>query len=300
MVTVSCPGSINIMGEHALIRAGKGIRLAINRCVSVNLQKISGSDLQIQSRLGYFKGSFQELLSENNMTFLAACLEHFNRKQGLAIKIDDDLPSDVGLGSSAALVVALSKALVKINQEDFDKKNMFSKIKNIIQAAQKGVGSGIDAAASLYGGMVVYDPLNNNIENLPLPPEICVLYSGKKTPTTEVVRFVENQNPSQTLFTDMNAATDRAAQCAREQDWKSFGTAMNTYQEYMIGLNLNTPELDQLCGLLMQNDEIYGAKIAGAGLGDCVIGIGKEGVSQQYREHAGYIAASAFGMHDYD
>lgn len=296
MVTTSCPGSINLMGEHALIRGGKGIRIAVDRLVHVSLERRSDSLIHIQSRLGHFSGDIQRLRDVTIFSFLSNALDYFDWPTGLDIRIKDDLPSDVGLGSSAALTVALIKGLNELLNPDQTRtqQNLFSQVKNVIKSSQGGIGSGIDAAASIYGGMVYYCTQKEIIETLPLPPEISVLTSGVKVPTIEAVRFVNDQNPQDEIFEKMNKLTTKGANDATANDWERFGQRMLEYQELMTALKLNTPELDRLQKLLMDTKGVYGAKIAGAGLGDSVIAIGAKGHRIGLQNHPAYIKANIY------
>lgn len=294
MVTISCPGSINIMGEHALIRGGLGIRLAINRFVSVTAEKSPSQDIEIYSRLGDFKGSLENLRTTNLFPFIQYALEHFSIDGGIKISIKDDLPSDVGLGSSAAVTTALVKSMTDLYGIHIEPAGLVNLIKGIVRDAQNGIGSGIDVAASVYGGMVLYNPVNESVKNLPVPPDMLVLYSGKKIPTAQVVQHVNNQNPPDALFDEMKRITSEAYKHAEQKNWSLFGKSMLAYHDCMKILKLNTQRLDDLQSLLCKTDGVYGAKIAGAGLGDSIIAICAQGTSEAFGEHTSRVEVEPF------
>ncbi len=58
-------------------------------------------------------------------------------------------------------------------------------------------------------------------------------------------------------------------------DWVRLGWLANTQQGLMEALGLNTPELDRLLHCMRSCRGIHGAKISGAGRGDCVVGVGE-------------------------
>ena len=53
------------------------------------------------------------------------------------------------------------------------------------------------------------------------------------------------------------------------------GEIMNIHQGLQDALGVNNAILSELIFSLRSHPHIYGAKISGAGLGDCVIGLGK-------------------------
>lgn len=294
MITVSCPGSINILGEHALIRGGQGIRLAVNRFVTLSVESTHHPEIVISSRLGDFSGTLSDLHEKPAFNYIAQILNYFNVEGGLGITIKDDLPSDVGLGSSAAVSVALVKALLELNGQETSKTGLLSTVKTVIKQSQNGIGSGIDAAASVYGGMVLYNPENENVTSLPVPPGITILTSGVKIPTARVVQHVNAQNHPDSLFEEMMRITSEGAGHAKKENWVLFGQSMLAYQDCMKILKLNTEKLDELQNTLIRNDGVYGAKIAGAGLGDSVIGVGARGHDDRLKDHPAFVPAEVF------
>lgn len=294
MITVSCPGSINILGEHALIRGGQGIRLAVNRFVTVSVQTTQQSGICISSRLGDFSGTLTDLNEKPAFSYITQILTFFNCDGGLQITIEDDLPSDVGLGSSAAVSTALVKAISQLNGREMSKAELLSTVKTIVKKSQSGIGSGIDVAASVYGGMVLYDPKKEDISALPLPPGITILTSGVKVPTARVVQHVNGQNHPESLFQEMMRITVEGAAHAKKENWHLFGQSMLAYNDCMKILKLNTDKLDELQKTLTRAEGVYGAKIAGAGLGDSVIGIGAQGHDDSFKKHPAFVRAEAF------
>ena len=55
---------------------------------------------------------------------------------------------------------------------------------------------------------------------------------------------------------------------------------MNIQQSLMNALGVGTPQLNHIINSLHKDPYIYGAKISGAGLGDCVIGLKNENFDQ--------------------
>ena len=60
-----------------------------------------------------------------------------------------------------------------------------------------------------------------------------------------------------------------------QENWLALGRMMNIQQGVMNALGVSTPLLNQLVDALKVLPGIYGAKISGSGLGDCIIGLGE-------------------------
>jgi len=143
----------------------------------------------------------------------------------------------------------------------------------------QGIGSGADVAASLLGGCVKYEMNTATLQKLPHAPPISLIYCGYKTPTPKVIEFVEQkrqQNPSQyaDLYAAIGACCESAVPLFDTQDWTTLGKICSEHQKLQQQLRVSTPEIETIIENLQRQPTIYGAKISGSGLGDCVVGIG--------------------------
>jgi len=110
-------------------------------------------------------------------------------------------------------------------------------------------------------------------------PEIYAIYSGNKVPTPKVIELVQQNRAKHALlyeqiFDAMAVCTQQARAAVLERDWIHFGQLMNIHHGLQSALSLSNNILESLVYHLRSFAGIVGAKISGAGLGDCVIGIG--------------------------
>ena len=294
--TASSPGSINVLGEHSLVFAnnglgGLGIRLGVNKFLTTTITARDEAGISVTGRLGTEECD-RDALSN---AFVRAALEHYAIEDGVAITIEDDLPETVGLGSSAALCVALTQALNRYRDGvDLGDDALFLTAREITRTARGSLGSGIDIAGSVYTGFVALDAKALTVERLPIPPAVSVLYCGYKTPTPEVLGRVKDQGKPVALFDEMDALTNKGVEHARNGHWQAFGRVMHDFQAYMVELGLTTPELDDLLATLRGAPDVYGAKIAGAGLGDSVIAVGREDHRTEIMKHAAFVDVKGY------
>ncbi len=285
VITTSAPGSLMLAGEHAVLHGRHALAGAVDRRMRVAITPRDDDQIIIRSALGERHMTRQLIDTTPPFTFVGAALAAYASlmETGCQIEITADFAHDVGLGSSSAVTVALMAGLgCWLREEMPDPTALMWEAIGLIREVQ-GLGSGTDVAASVHGGIVLYraDP-PDVLECFSTCPDIELLYAGYKTPTPEVVKLVEaerRQSPErfEQLFDRADAVALQAAAALRQQDWTALGQALNEGQVVMAGLGVSDEALTGLVAQLQAAPTIYGAKISGSGLGDCVIGIGAWG-----------------------
>jgi mevalonate kinase len=290
--SASAPGSLFLLGEHAVLQNKQALVLAVNKRIRIELAPRTDQLIYITSPLGNFKSSLNTLKIEKPFQFVLATIQHVQHqlKKGFDLSIISEFSSEIGLGSSAAVTVATLAVLNQFidstkHRPSYQKKTdlnlfkLFEDARSVIQKVQ-GIGSGADAAASVYGGLIMYQQLAPYIlkKFLFLLP-LSVVYSGYKTPTPEVVKKVKqycDQYPKivEALFAAMDHVVTQASIFVEQENWPELGRMMDIQQGIMCALGVSTPLLNKLVDTLRTTPQMYGAKISGSGLGDCVIGIG--------------------------
>ena len=281
-VIVSAPGSLMLMGEHAVLHGRRALCAAIAQRMHVQLRARDDRRIRIRSALGTLETTLDTLKIQPPLTFILATLLRQRQRltHGLDIIIKAEFSHQIGFGSSAAVTVALLRALDGLFVLGLRTPAKFlAEARAIIHGVQ-GCGSGADAAASLCGGIVLYRATPQQLRVLPVTPQLTAVYSGYKTPTPEVIAMVERQrrcNPQlfAHLFDLMDDCVARAVPLIRRKDWAGLGELMNFHHGLQTALGVNTPELEQICQWLRKSAGIHGAKISGSGLGDCAVGMGR-------------------------
>ena len=172
-ITVSAPGSLMLLGEHAVLHGYRALVCAIDRRITVRLTPedamsslhIKRRDaastigmLRVDSALGQYEAPLNDLKEDSTFRFvLQAVRQHLDAIPcGFELKIDSEFSADIGFGSSAAVTVAVHAALLKwLEGEAPDPLRLFDYALETVHAVQ-GRGSGSDLAASVFGGVVLY------------------------------------------------------------------------------------------------------------------------------------------------
>ena len=159
-----------------------------------------------------------------------------------------------------------------------DKQQIFKKGLETIHSVQ-GTGSGADLAASVFGGILAYNMTSGRITPVDGLFPVTVVYSGSKLPTTRVIEIVEEKYKKypdlyDEIYDVMDKSVTHAMTAIREQDMKTLGEIFNINQGLMEAIGASSLLLTAINDALRKCEKIWGSKISGAGLGDCVVGVG--------------------------
>ncbi|HMP95665.1 MAG TPA: galactokinase family protein [Kiritimatiellia bacterium] len=279
-LVVSAPGSLMLLGEHAVLHGYPCLVAAINRRVRVAIIPRNDGLVTIESELGHYEGERDDLEEQPDFRFMLAALRHYADvlPGGLDAVVQADMPATIGFGTSAAVTAASCGALYAATHGDLDRPTILRSARSVIRNVQ-GRGSGADAAASVFGGVVQYrqDDDTPTIVSRHAHP-ITALYCGYKTPTATVIAWVEegwrtrNEDLAR-LYEKIGATAEAGA--GQIHDPIAFGHCLDEGQRLMRELGVSTDELEACILRLKKMPGICGAKISGSGLGDCVIGWGR-------------------------
>lgn len=268
-----------LFGEHAVLHGMPAVVAAVDKRMRVT-RKPRPIGVEIWSALGHYEadGPPETWPDDSNFRFL---LEVFRRHaphagtDGVGLEITSEFSSTVGFGSSSAVTVGALAVLT-----DLEGAALHAEALSVVRAVQ-GRGSGSDVAASVFGGIVAYSLNPVSIERLDAPfPEITAVYSGHKTPTAEVIRIVNERREAEPEIIaaglrKVGAIAGSSIKALEAGDWDEVGDLMNMHQSVADLLGINTPALREITATLRGTDGMFGAKISGAGLGDCAIGLGR-------------------------
>lgn len=279
-VIASAPGTLMLMGEHAVLRGSPALACAVDKRIRVDVQRRSDGRLRVESALGVYEEEADRFAPPMSLRFAGTLMSRYARevRRGFTVNITAEFSSTVGLGSSSAVTVALTGALRKLLERDMSAEAIFREAFEIISEVQR-VGSGTDAAASLLGGVTHYRMFLRFMESLPIELPLLLVYCGYKTPTPEVIRRVALMRAAEperfdTLDFSIHDCVAAGWDALQKSDLKTFGHLMNEHQTFHEAMGVNTPELDEIIACMRLLPGVLGAKISGSGLGDCAVALG--------------------------
>ena len=276
MVSIAeAPGKIIISGEHFVVHGSNALAAAIDKTVKVYSE--TSDKNSILSRVD--NQVFNIRIKPINPVSVVRnkILEYLNRKERIKITIESNIPRGSGLGSSSAISVATAASIASLFGEKLDKKTLY----NIAFEGEKiihGNPSGIDVAASVYGGLILFNkntvPTNIDLLN---KLQIIVSISGKTRQTSRMINhFTSTSNKLpyhfQSLVHSSSVLTHEAVNCLITQDLEKLGAIINFYNSILSSFGLGTKITDRMIETCLEHGA-YGAKITGAGGGGSIIAI---------------------------
>jgi mevalonate kinase len=303
-IRASAPGSLMLLGEHAVLHGRRALVCAINRRMTVFLTPLGRPFLRIVSDLGTYESPLDDLKDHPDFRFVLDAVKQYPLAQGIELKIESEFSSDIGFGSSAAVTVATHAALMQLVEPDrragFEM-DLFKRSLATIHRVQ-GRGSGADVAASVFGGVVAYRAEPLEIVPLKQTFPLTAVYSGSKMKTADVIRYLEerrtlNADYFERIFDRMDASVGEALRIfggapasvpadgeAAVPPLREFGELLVRNQKLMEEMGLCNAALAEIIGIFQGLG--IPAKISGSGLGDCAVGLGSFPAIGKYQTFA--------------
>lgn len=284
-ITVSVPGKLMLLGEHAVVYNHPCLVTAVDQRMRATVETLDSLDFQLEAVdvnvTGYRKPLSQLGVGDipKGAKFVEIALKNINDKYplktGLKITTTSEFSSQFGFGSSSASTVCTVKALSELLGLNLSNKEIFDLSYKTVLDIQ-GKGSGFDVVAAVYGGILyfvtggkVIEPLD--IKSLPL----IVGYSRVKADTVTLMNqvkasFANRQDRLTQIYNNIEKLVNQAKKTLVAGDLRIFGELMNKNQEYLKELGVSIEKLDSMIAGALDAGA-YGAKLSGAGGGDCMI-----------------------------
>lgn len=187
------------------------------------------------------------------------------------------LPAGAGMGSSAALGVAVLRALDEVRHVTRDDAEIYER-SLAWERIFHGNPSGVDNAMATWGGVALFrrgQPLERVVPAAPL--RIVAAFSGTSSSTAEAVASVARQlasDPARVgrLFDDMEALVLAGRRALEAGALSELGRLMTDNHALLQALSLSTRALDDMIATAMAAGAL-GAKVTGAGGGGCMIAL---------------------------
>jgi len=194
------------------------------------------------------------------------------------VEVRAAVPHGVGLGSSAALAVAVVRALaLAAGRDDLAAAEAASEIAAASEAVFHGRPSGADAAVAAHGGVGVFR-IGSGLS--PLVPganaAIVVADTGPRPPTSEMIERVRARRDASQggarAFDRLGVLAEGGAASLAAGDLAAVGAAMDEAAAHLATLGLETPALAAAARAARAAGAL-GAKPTGAGGGGCLVAL---------------------------
>ena len=296
-ICFSACGKMIVTGEHAVLHGYPCIILGVDRRITVSLKPLDTDDIILNSDIfSRYKTNLNTLLKTKSkdlprdwLFVLTACQKLLKTSNGFILNVQSDVPPTVGLGSSAAVTVATVACLLSYTKvENSSTETLFNTCYDIVYTAQGKAGSGADLIASILGGLTYFHPRHKVLHKAQSPMDFSAFYSGYKTRTPDVIKHIQHitsdwkKEDLDALYKNMGALTNTAWQAIENEDPIELGRNMTLNHKALQDLGASDETLDIIVEKLNSQPNVSGAKLSGAGLGDCVIALGRAEQVQDY------------------
>ena len=200
-----------------------------------------------------------------------------------------DIPPGGGLGCSAALGVAIARAVL-LATEASDEQAVFERAM-AWERVYHGNPSGIDTAAALLGTFLRYER-GQKPNELATSKDLwlAVGYSGKSASTKTMVEGIaELQHSAPALhrrfLEGVHALVEQAERCLAATQEDELGALFDANQQLLREVHLSTESIDDMCHVAREAGA-KGVKLTGSGGGGSVIALGGFGAPDEANSSA--------------
>lgn len=273
-------GKIILIGEHSVVYGKKAIAFPFAG-VGIHTTVQKKPTIHIQSK--YFSGTLDEMkqiASMHNLVLLIEVLQKDLALPNFNLSIQSSIPSERGMGSSAAVAVSIVRAIFDWQNLALDNKTLLKYVDYSEQIAHDNP-SGIDAAATSGTQPILFEK-GHPFEAFPLNVDAYLLVAdtGIKGQTRQAVKDVAtlvNQKGQsvQAIIDQLGDLTLEAKTAIIQNQAKRLGQIMTASHHLLQKLTVSNQTLDEAVEIALDNHAL-GAKLTGGGRGGCLIVLAKD------------------------
>lgn len=289
--TASAPGKVILFGEHAVVYGQPAIAVPVMqvRATATLTPNITGSpgEVRILAPDVGLDSLWEQLTPDNP---IGAALQGvksalgINQMPACTLKVTATIPVASGLGSGAAVSVAVIRAMAGFLGNPLPDEQV-STLAYEVEKIHHGSPSGIDNTVVTYA-LPVYFIKGETIETFGVTRPFTILIgdTGLPAPTKESVGDVRAAwqaapQPYERLFAAAGSIAKTARQAIESGHPEWLGPLMDENHELLREMSVSSPELDRLVRTAKDSGAL-GAKLSGGGRGGNMIALVEAGQAE--------------------
>ncbi len=274
-------GKVILLGEHAVVYGSHAIAAPIPLAIQAKVQESSDGVHLIIPRWSVEekiqKGAEHQYSIYKSLDLILEEL-HLTDKD-MRIEVFPNVPRAMGLGGSAALAVAIIRALVDFYKIELSNAEI-SRIAYDSEKIVHGTPSGIDNTMATYGQFILFKkgtPPEMTEIKTPRPIPIVIGLTGVESLTARMVARVrqaweQNRDLYERIFKEIDNLALQAVEAIEKYDLPRLGELMNINQGLLNALQVSSWELEEMVEIARRNGAL-GAKLTGGGGGGAMVAL---------------------------
>jgi galactokinase len=317
--SADAPGRVNLLGEHTDYNDGFVLPTAIALRTRVDLARSRDDVFRLHSTLEDDAGQVRsyragERSPEGYPRYVDGCVralaERGVRVPAQSVLIRSDVPMGSGLSSSAALEVALLRALRELlgfALDDVELALTAQRAENHYVGVRCGIMDQMASSLADERHMIFIDTRTLERRLLPFPPGAAIVALDSGIPraladsgynerraecaaaaralgvralrdVTDVGATARLRPPLDRRARHVVSENARVLEAARGAAAAEFGRLMNaSHASLRDDYEVSVPPLDALVALLQAHDRVFGARLTGAGFGGACVALVRDG-----------------------
>lgn len=271
-------GKVILLGEHSVVYGKPAVAVPIKNAV---MAEVSDADHAPEIKVPAW--DLDGKLEESN-TLWWETIQSVFRELGIEqrkflVHVRPNIPAAMGLGGSAAIAVAIIKAVAKHFRLGLSKEEI-NRFAFKCEKAAHGTPSGIDNTIATYGEPIVYQTGESpRMDNLTIPKALSLVIGVSDRPslTVDMVagvreRWRKHGELYDHLFENFARVAKQGIAALEAGDYRGLGHMMTINHGLLNAIQVSSPELDRMVQIARDNGAL-GAKLTGAGGGGSIIAL---------------------------
>jgi mevalonate kinase len=289
VISASALGKVILLGEHAVVYGEPAIAVPVEQVrarvmVSPEPRRPPGQ-VRLQAPGIGLDSTLEEISPAHPLARAVALVMEelgISRPPAMTIRVTSTIPVAAGLGSGAAVSVALLRALSEFLGHPLSQRRV-SELAFEVEKIHHGTPSGVDNTVITYNKPVYFirggSHLENRIETVSIGEafHLVIANTGVPSPTGQIVGEVRRAweaDPDQynALFHRIGELVDRARECIEQGKTETLGLLMDENHALLGEIGVSSIELDRLVHTARLAGA-SGAKLSGGGRGGNMIAL---------------------------
>jgi mevalonate kinase len=299
-ISASAPGKIILFGEHSVVYGQPAIAVPVTQVqaraiITARPDRPAGWVDLVAPNIG-LAASLKDLPEDHPLSFVVERVFQetaISRPPAMTIRITSTIPIAAGLGSGAAVSVAIIRALSEFLGQPLPNDRV-SNLAYEVEKLHHGTPSGIDNTVITYAMPVHFKRTSKEgsrqVETFKVaePFTIIIGDSGVPSPTAITVADVHlawQADPItfDAIFQSIGEVVEHGKRAIEHGDNDTLGTLMDQNHAMLVKMGVSSPELDSLVRAARHAGAL-GAKLSGAGRGGNMISLVKPADGDQVSE----------------